>query len=104
MTFRQIKNNPIMFSARIAEAMKDENTLDYVNECLRAFMGGSFGEIGEEDTEANLAEVEQGEGRCVAHYKKMHRLTGDFYIIADFSESMPGEDSNHTSIFYCDEY
>lgn len=60
--------------------------------------------MGEEDTQANLEELEEGEGRIVARYEKAHKLETDIYIITYFSESMEGLDYNNTTILYINEY
>lgn len=67
--------------------------------------GGDFGEVPAEDKEANLSELEAGEGRILARYKQAYKLQGDIYINTYFSESNEGNlDYNNTMIMYCDEY
>lgn len=57
-----------------------------------------------EDTDANNAELEAGEGRIVARYKAKYSLEDDIYIIACFSQEIPGIDANHVMIMYVTEY
>lgn len=64
-------------------------THNYIVDCLMRLYAGDYGTIGQEDTDANNAELEAGEGRIVAHYEQKHKLTEDIFIIATFSKSMP---------------
>lgn len=105
MKAQDLQNSTIVQTATVAEATKDPKTLYYVQTCLDLFFSGMYGEVPEEDTEQNNAELEAGEGRIVARYKKEEKLTDDIYIIAYFSESNPGDiDFNNITILYTWEY
>ena len=89
----------------IAYAAADQMTANYLRDCLLMMFSGMYGEISEEDTAANNAELEAGEGRILARYKAYGKLTDDIYIIAYFSESNPDDiDYNYTMIEYRSEY
>lgn len=100
MTLEQLKKYPAYQTATIAEALKDPDTLKYVFECLGRFFAGDYGEICQEDTDANNQDLEDGEGHILARYKKGGKLQSDIYIEAHFSESVPGLDANNIMIMY----
>lgn len=105
MTLEDLKALPVYQTRAINAAGEDEATLFYLLECVNRFQAGDFGEVPAEDAEANMNELESGEGRALGRYKKAHKLEGDIYINAYFSESNPGElDFNNTMIMYCSEY
>lgn len=107
MTLDDVKRLPV-FQTRgtaTAAAEDDGQTNNYIFDCLMRLYAGDYGEIEQEDTDANNAELADGEGRIVARYKQRHALTEDIYIIATFSQSMPDIlDANNITILYCSEY
>ena len=103
MTLKDLEALPILITRSIGEAAREPKTHNYIVDCVKRFFRGDYGEVGDEDTEANNNDLEYGEGHVLARYKPKYELTGDFYIEAYFSESYPGEESNHTMIMYCEE-
>lgn len=106
MTLADIKKLPLHITATVNEATEDESTHFYVADCLlNRFFKGDYGEIDQEDTDANNDELADGEGKILARYKAKHKLEGDIYICARFSKSMPESlDANHILIMYCSEW
>ena len=107
MTLEDIKKLPVMQTrgAAAAERSDDGTTHNYMIDCLMRLYAGDYGKVPQEDTDANNAELEAGEGRIVARYAKRHALTDDIYIIATFSQSMPDIiDANNIMIMLCGEY
>lgn len=105
MTLNDLHRLDLLQTRSIAEAAQDERTHAYIVTCLQRFYAGDYGTVPQEDTDANNAELADGEGRVVARYKEAHMLTDDIYIIAVFSDEMPGViDANHIMIMYCNEY
>lgn len=102
MKLEDMKKLQTLQTATIAEAMKDEDTFFYVVECLNRFYSGDYGEVCQEDTEANNADLEAGSGHVLARYKARGILEGDFYIEAHFEAEAPLEDVNynHVMIMY----
>lgn len=104
MTRLDLQNNFIGQTAAIAEAGADPDTRAYLMRCLTQFFNGNDGTITAPDAEANRQALADGEGRILARYPASGKLEADIYIIAYFSESMPGIDTNNTMIMYCAEY
>lgn len=104
MTLEDVKKLDLLQTRGIAADTKDEQTHAYIVSCLQAFYSGNYGAIPAEDTDANNAELEAGEGRIVARYKAKYSLEDDIYIIACFSQEIPGIDANHVMIMYVTEY
>ena len=104
MTLKDVQGLPVLQTAAVSSAAKDPETHDYVIDCLLDLFGGYYGEVPEEDTESNNAELAAGEGRIVAHYPAQHGLSDDLFIIAVFSAELPGMDSNHIMVMYANEY
>lgn len=105
MTLEDILKLPLTQTAAVAAAGKDIETKKYITICLADFYAGKYGEIPEEDTAANNADLEAGEGRIIARYKKAEKLENDIYIISDFYAADPDNiEANHTTILYCNEY
>lgn len=106
MTLNDVKLLLPHVTAAINEAAKDEQTRLYIQDCLiKRLFSGDYGEVPQEDTDANNQELAEGEGKILARYKAKYKLEGDIYIIARFSKSMPASlDANHIMIMYCDEY
>lgn len=100
MILSDIMKNPVLQTKGIAADADPA----YLKQCLDLFFSGQYGEIPAEDTEANNMELESGEGRILARYKKAGRLKEDIYIIAHFSKSNPDMEANHTIILYRSEY
>lgn len=104
MTLTDLQKIPVYQTRTIAEACKDSPaTHNYIVDCLHRFFTGDYGEVPQEDTDANNADLLDGEGHVLARYKARHKLEGDIYIEAHFSESMPGIDANNTMVMYCGE-
>lgn len=107
MTLEDIKRLPVMQTRGAAadSSHDDGQTHNYIVDCLMRLYAGDYGKIPQEDTDANNAELADGEGRIVARYEQAHGLTEDIYIIATFSASMPDViDANHIMIMLCGEY
>ena len=104
MTIKDVLRLPLLQTRSIAEDCKTLETYTYITSCLKRMMSGDYGKIGQEDTNANNAELLEGEGKILARYEKRYELTEDIYIIAYFSQSMQGIDSNHVIIMYVNEY
>lgn len=104
MTLEDIKKIDILQTRTIAEdTNKDPETIKYIIECLNRYFSGDYGEICQEDTDYNNADLKTGEGHILARYKAKHNLQSDIYIETHFSESIPGIDANNTMIMYCNE-
>ena len=104
MTLCELRRLPLLQTRGIAAAWeKSPETFKYISECLVRFYNGDYGEVPQEDTEANNRDLLSGEGHVLARYKAKRKLDRDIYIEAHFSESVPGMDANHTMIMYCDE-
>lgn len=104
MTLEQLKTIPLLQTRTIAEACKDPNTLDYILECLARFYAGDYGEICEDDTNANNYDLSEGYGHVLARYKAKHSLTGDFYIESHFDKDhLTNIDYTQTLIMYPEE-
>ena len=84
-----------------ATCSKSPETFAYIIDCINRFYAGDYGEVGQEDTDANNADLRAGEGHVLARYKEMYTLDSDIYIESHFSESVPGIDANNTMIMYC---
>ena len=103
MTLGDIRKLGTYQTRSIAEVCKDPETMTYIMECLRRFYGGDYGIMPIEDVEANNYDLSIGEGHILARYEAKHNLSGDIYIEAHFSESVPGLDANNLLIMYCNE-
>ena len=100
-----MRKNPLLVMGRLKTMVeKDSGAQIYIFSCVDRFYSGDYGEVPPEDTAANNAELEAGEGRIVARYKAAQGLEEDVYIIAYFSDSNREEDYNYTSIFYVSDY
>ena len=104
MTLEDLKRIPLMQTRSIAASSKGSpETHAYIIDCVKRFYSGDYGEVGQEDTDANNSDLETGEGHILARYKGMYTLDSDIYIESHFSESVPGIDANNTLIMYCNE-
>ena len=91
-------------TATIAEVCKDPETLNYILDCLGRFYSGDYGEICEEDTDANNFDLKEGYGHILARYKQAAMLSGDIYIEAHFDKTMLSDiNYTNTMIMYPDE-
>lgn len=106
MKLEELKEIPIYQTRAIAESTRDsEETILYLSKCVNRLYSGDFGKMSQEDSEANMEELERGEGRIVARYEKTGALENDVYIIVYFSEAMRGNlDFNNGTILYVNEY
>ena len=101
MTLEDLKKIPTLQTRSIAEACKDPKTALYIVQCLNRFWAGDYGEICEEDTQYNNADLAAGEGHVLARYKQAEKLTGDIYIEAHFYAPMLNDiDYTNTLIMY----
>ena len=97
--------NPVFMTQRIAQAISDRPTADYLNLCYRLFCLEIFGEICAEDMAANLEELNQSEGRVIGRYRAAEALQQDIYIIGYFSRINPCDiEQNNIVIMYVGEY
>lgn len=104
MTLADLQKIPVYQTRTIAEACNHSpQTHNYIVDCLHRFFSGDYGEVPQEDTDANNADLLDGEGHVLARYKARHNLEGDIYIESHFSESVPGIDTNNTMVMYCGE-
>ena len=86
MTLNDIKKINVYQTRTIASACQDEKTLAYVLNCLQKFYAGDYGEVDQEDTDANNADLESGYGHILARYNGAFNLNGSFYIEAHFDK------------------
>lgn len=96
MTLEDLKKVRLLQTKTIAKACEDPKTLQYIMKCLDRFFSGDYGEICEEDTQANNRDLEEGYGHVLARYKKAEKLTGDIYIESHFDKDNL-EDINFTN-------
>lgn len=75
----------------------DEATAQAVYKALKRFNSGDWGNVPQEDKDANNADLTRREGRVLARYDTPN---GDIYINLSFEES--GEDT--ALLMYCNEY
>ena len=86
MTLKDLEQIPVLQTRSIAAACEDPHTLGYVSKCLIKYYAGDYGEVPEEDTEANNADLKEGYGHILARYKAKYRLTNDIYIDTHFDK------------------
>ena len=105
MTLSDLKKMPVFQTRGINAAEQDSpETHNYIIDCLMRFYRGDYGEICADDTAANNADLEAGEGHILAKYKAKEKLTRDFYIEAHFYEPMlDNPDYTQIMIMYPDE-
>lgn len=104
MTLEDLAKIPTYQTRSISHAAEDPETALYLLECLGRFWGGDYGEICEEDTQYNNADLEAGEGHVLARYKGKYKLTGDIYIEAHFDKDyLDNIDYTNTLIMYPEE-
>lgn len=104
MKLEALRAIDLLQTRTIAEACKKDYTRRYVLDCVERFYNGDFGTVPEEDTAANMADLEAGTGRIVARYPARDGLDDDIYIISYFAEDHPGIDFNNTLVQYVNEY
>lgn len=105
MKLEDLQALPLFQTRSIAAAAKDPETLQYILDCLGRYFAGDFGTIPEDDTAANLADLEAGGGHVLARYKAAGALTDDIYINAVIDENAPDVvDVNNIMVMYCNEY
>lgn len=101
MTLKDLQKLETLQSRGVnADTARDPRTLKYLQDCIRAFYAGDFGEIPPEDVQANLEDIQAGTGHCYARYKQYGTLTADLIIEAMFSEDYPG-DINYNYVMLC---
>ena len=102
MTLDDLRQLPLLQTRAIAASWNDSpETFAYLSDCVNRFYRGDYGEVPQEDVEANNSDLRAGEGHILARYKGKYDFEGDIYIEAYISESMPGIDCNHTMVMYC---
>jgi len=84
MVLEDLKKLPLLQTRGVEEDVKDAKTHAYILTCLSRFFSGDYGEICEEDTQANNSDLEAGDGHILARYKGEANLKGDIYIEAVF--------------------
>ena len=79
MNLDDVKKLPVMQTRGIAEAENRDNgqTHNYIVNCVKRLYAGDYGEVPQEDTDANNAELEAGEGRIDSNYT-MIMLRGEY--------------------------
>lgn len=100
MTLKDIEKIPLYQTRTIAQATEDKATALYIGDCLRRYYSGDYGEIPQEDTAANNAELAAGDGHILARYNAAHQLQHDIYIESHFSNTIDGINDNNTLIMY----
>lgn len=103
MTLEDLKQLPLLQTATIAEAVKDEATLFYVISCVNRFYSGDYGEVCKEDIDSNNYDLSTGYGHVLARYKASGRLERDIYIESHFDKDLTGTEYNNTLIMYPEE-
>ena len=104
MVLEDLKKLPLLQTRGVAEDTKDEKTHAYILNCLMRFFSGDYGEICEEDTQANNSDLEAGDGHILARYKGEGSLKGDIYIEAMFySEKLEDINYSYIMIMYPEE-
>ena len=102
MTLEDLRKIPLYQSRAIAGASVDSpETIRYIIDCVNRFYRGDYGEVGQEDTDANNADLRAGEGHILARYEGKYNLSHDIYIESHFSKEISGIDANSTLIMYC---
>lgn len=105
MKLEDLQALPLFQTRSIAAAAEDPETLQYILDCLGRYFAGDFGTIPEDDTAANLADLEAGGGHVLARYKAAGMLTDDIYINAVIDDRAPDVvDANNIMVMYCNEY
>lgn len=104
MTLQNLKEIPVLMTSSIGAVNGDPKTHNYIVDCLHRFYAGDYGEICEEDTAANNADLAAGCGHVLARYKQFGQLTGPIYIESHFDDEFLN-DINYTNtiIMYPDE-
>lgn len=106
MTLDDLKRIDVLQTRSIAEACNQEReggaeTLAYIIKCLNRFYSGDYGEIDQEDTDANNSDLAEGYGHILARYKQAHNLAGDIYIETHIDKDHTGDiEYNNTMIMY----
>ena len=104
MTLNDLRMLPRSRTRSIDASLRGSlETLGYIAECVNRFYNGDYGEVPQEDTDANNYDLIIGEGHILARYERMYNLEDDIYIEAYFSESAPGVESNNITVMYCRE-
>lgn len=80
MTLSDLRGISVLRTQGIASACQDPETEAYTLDCLSRFYRGDYGEICQEDAEANNLDLAEGEGHILARYSKAHALESDVYI------------------------
>lgn len=81
------------------DVAENEEMAKAVYAALGRFNAGDWGEVPQEDKEANNADLAARDGHVLARY---HTPNGDIYINLVFDE--PSINSDAATIMYCEEY
>ena len=104
MTLNDLKKIPVLQTRSIAHAAEDPETHDYIVDCLQRFYKGDYGEICEDDTQANNEDLKSGYGHILAAYPAAFKLEGRIYIEAHFDkDNLTDIDYTNLVIMYPDE-
>jgi len=104
MKLEDLKLMPCLQTRSISFAGEDAETHNYIVDCLHRFYSGDYGEVCEEDTQANNADLQSGYGHILAKYKQAYKLTGDIYIEAHFDkDNLKDIDYTQIMVMYPDE-
>ena len=77
MTPRELASIPTYPTQGTAPALEDPKTREYLAACFNRYFKGDFGDISEEDTAANNADLAAGDGHILARYEGKYKLEGD---------------------------
>lgn len=101
ITLEDLKKIPITYSEGITEACKDEQTKAYVEECIRKFFSGNYGDVPERTTEINNHYLELGDGYLKAAYSKAYKLEYHIEIEANFYyQNMENREQTYILVMY----
>ena len=85
-------------------ASQDPETRQYIESCLNRFCAGDFGDVPQEEIDANTAALKRGEGSVLGRYKKSGALKNDIFIEAYFDEDYLDElDYTNITVMYITE-
>lgn len=101
MVIEDLRQIPLLITRHVAAAAEDPETKKYIFSCLDRFYTGDYGEICEDDTAANNADLAAGDGHILARYKGAGALEGDIYIESHFYyKKLDDIDYTNTVIMY----
>lgn len=101
MTLKELQSLPLYMSRGINAAIINADTFRYIQECLREYYSGNYGEVPPEDVELNNADLASGTGHVLARYPAKHSLKEDIYIESHFYDAQPLSDLNYNNTVVC---